>query len=180
MLSVTEKFDKEYPFKTVPELLRWAKKKKLIEKDVKRKPIQLDDNEWAIPRISKSKTQKLNKKTGRLKKQPTTTYLKTDISPEKRTLKNLPRDAKKNAKIRFQDWLNLKKSPNLYPKLNNVSWGWGSDGRCYGWSHRVIHGFGIGDKIKKDTIGNWKNEPWEISSDKDAERMAKEFARGVS
>lgn len=60
------------------------------------------------------------------------------------------------------------------------SWGKGSDGKYYGWSHRAVHGFGVGDKITDDAIGNWKKKEWVIKSDEDAAKMAIEFARDVA
>jgi hypothetical protein len=68
---------------------------------------------------------------------------KTNIPPEQRSFKNLPRDSKKKAKVRFQDWLGIKGNPSK-----------GYDNRWYGYSHRAIASFGIGDTIKMDMIGN--------------------------
>lgn len=106
---------------------------------------------------------------------------KTSIAPEKRSLKNIPKDSKGNSKVRFQEWLNIKK-PTEYSDMAgyDASWGKGSDGKYYGWSHRAVHGFAVGDKVKTDTIGNWKNNEWAIGSDKDAAKMAIEFAKDVA
>ena len=110
---------------------------------------ELDDNEYAVARIEKHKIHKRNPKTNRMKKFKTTKWMKTTIKPEDRTLKNLPRDSKKKANVKFQDWLLLK--------------GWGSrhstgispNNRCYGWSHRAVGEFYVGKEIKNaDTIGN--------------------------
>jgi len=125
--------------------------------------------------------------------------LKTNIPPEKRDLKNLPRDSKKNAKVRFQDWLGIKGNPG---KAYNGKW--------YGYSHRAIYGFGIGDVIKPDYIGNkyqytdevhkkyekiyneqgqeaadkyYKSitfEPYTIKTDEEAREHAERFMKDVS
>lgn len=167
-------------FTIVPDLVRWAKKYKLMDKDIQIPNINLKEDEFAVPRKNKSKVKKINVKTGRLKKHTVNKYEITKIKPEDRSTKNLPRYADKKPKVRFQDWLMLKKSPKLYEKHDDCSWGWAPNGKCYGWSHRAMYGFGVGDNIRKDTIGNWKKEEWVIKTEVDAERMAKEFARNVS
>jgi len=180
MISTYYLFEQEdYPFKTVPELVRWAKKQKLIEKDKIRKP-ELKEGEFAVRRKNIDKKPMLNKKTGRIKKQKVTSWEITTIKPEDRTLKNLPKYANKKSKVRFQDWLELKKHPKLYEKFDDCSWGWSPNGKCYGWSHRAVHGFKIGDKIKKDTIGNTSGEEWTIKTNEQAEKMAKLFAKDVA
>jgi len=170
----------EKKFTIIPDLVRWAKKNKLMDKDTQRPNIDLTDGEYAVPLKEKSKIKKISIKTGRLKNHKTNKYEVTKIKPEDRSMKNLPKYANKKSKVRFQDWLMLKKSPKLYDKYNNYSWGWSPNGKCYGWSHRAMFGFKVGDKIKIDTIGNWKKEVWTIKTEVDAERMAKEFARDVS
>jgi hypothetical protein len=115
-----------------------------------------------------------------IKKQKVTSWEITTIKPEDRTLKNLPKYANKKSKVRFQDWLELKKHPKLYEKFDDCSWGWSPNGKCYGWSHRAVHGFKIGDKIKKDTIGNTSGEEWTIKTNEQAEKMAKLFAKDVA
>lgn len=125
---------------------------------------ELSDGEYAVARIEKDVRKKINPRTGRKKKFKTTKWLKTNVPPEERTLKNLPRDSKKKAKVRFQDWLMLK--------------GWGSqhstgmapNGYCYGWSHRAVGTFHVGKEIKSaDIIGNkytytkeFQKKYWEI------------------
>lgn len=96
--------------------------------------------------------------------------LKTHIPPEERSLKNLPRDSNNKAKVRFQDWLELKD-------------GWSPNGKCYGWSHRAIFGFYPGYEIKSDDyIGRDLNRktPYKIKDNKDAEEHAKRFAKEIS
>lgn len=100
--------------------------------------------------------------------------IKTEIPPEKRELSNLPRDSKGKARVRFQDWLLLKTIGN--------SLGQGANSKWYGWSHRAIHGFFVGEKVKKGTIGHntSRGEEYIIKDDKDAKDHAKRFAREVS
>jgi len=107
--------------------------------------------------------------------------IKTDISPEERSFKNLPRDSKKKPKCRFQDWLGIKGNG-----------GQGTDGKYYGWSHRAVYGFGVGDVIKPGSIGNkydkdgaWDDdrvdfEPYTIKTEKEAKEHAIRFRNDVS
>lgn len=53
--------------------------------------------------------------------------IKTHIPPEERTLKNLPRDSKGKPKVRFQNWLGLKKT-----RPSSYSVGQAYDGTWYG------------------------------------------------
>lgn len=106
----------------------------------------------------------------------------TDIPPEERTLKNLPRDSKKKAKVKFQSWLCLKK-PEEFRGVSgfDASWGMAPDGTFYGWSHRALGSFKIGQKITDDTIGNIKgNESWTIKTKEEALKSAISFAKDVS
>ena len=63
--------------------------------------------QYKVPMIEKLKTHKLNPRTNRMKNFKTIKYLFTDIAPEERTFKNLPRYANKDPKVRFQDWLEI-------------------------------------------------------------------------
>jgi hypothetical protein len=168
-------------FQTYPELVRWAKKIKIFPKETNKPNIKLEDGEYAIPLKNKSTKKQLNIKTGRLKKVKQNNYIKTTIKPEDRTLKNIPLYADGKPKVRFQSWLNLVKSPKLYDKLNDVSWGWSSNGKCYGWSHRAIAGFKVGQTVPKDTSGNpTPGKEWVIKTKEQAEKMAKLFAQNIS
>ena len=139
------------------------------------------NEEYQVPLKEKKKEKHINPKTGRLKNKKLTKYMTTDIPPEKRTLKNIPKYSTGKSKVRFQDWLCLKKSPNLYDKHNDISWGWSPNGKCYGWSHRAVYGFNVGFKITKNTCGNTKKgQEWIIKTEKEAEMMAKLFAKDVS
>jgi len=108
--------------------------------------------------------------------------VKTNIPPEKRTLKNLPRDSKGKAKVHFSKWLGLK---------GNGSKGY--DGKYYGWSHRAIAGFGVGDEVSSDSMAHkdykWKYgeddnkndlKPYKIKTEEEAKEHAIRFMKAVS
>ncbi len=96
--------------------------------------------------------------------------IKTNIRPEDRSFKNLPRDSKKKGKCRWQDWMGVKGNP-----------GKGYDGKWYGYSHRAVHGIGVGDVIKKDHLGyKGDGDPYTINTDKEAREQADRFRGSVS
>ena len=135
--------------------------------------------QYRVPLIDKEKNKKINPKTNRIKTFRTTKYLSTDIPSEERDFKNLPRYANKKPKVRFQDWLEIdgkKRNPNS----SVTSWGWAPNGKCYGWSHRAVHGFKIGDVVKSDICGNESKKEYIIKTREQAEEAAKNFADDVS
>lgn len=146
----------------------------LIEKHLEGKKV------YSVPMRVKEKTKKLNPKTNRMKTSRKTRYLETTIPPEDRELDNIPRYSNGKPKVSISDWLELKKEPELSSKMTNVAWGWASNGKAYGWSHRAIHGFRKGDKVRRDTIGNESGKEFTIETDKQAEEMAKKFAKEVA
>lgn len=101
----------------------------------------------------------------------TSRKFKTNIPPDKRSLKNLPRDSKGKAKVKFQDWLGMKTTTGAV--------GLGTDGKWYGWSHRAIHGFYAGDKVKEGDV-IYAGKEYEIKTDEQAHEAAKKFASAVS
>jgi hypothetical protein len=100
----------------------------------------------------------------------------TNVPPEKRSLGNIPRNTSdKKLKVRFQDWLEIKTEKG-YP-----SHGKSSNGKWYGWSHRAVFGFGVGDKVVKGCCGNIRpGEEWIIKTDDEAKKQAISFAKDVS
>lgn len=55
------------------------------------------------------------------------------------------------------------------------------DGKWYGWSHRAIYGFKIGDMLKKGDCGyEYLPKGFKCKTLKDCKRMAIAFARSVS
>lgn len=138
-----------------------------------------DSGQYKIPLIDKEKNKKLNPKTNRIKTFKTAKYLFTDIPPEKRDFKNLPRYANKKPKVRFQDWLEID-AKKLNPNHSVTSWGWDKANRCWGWSHRAVASFKIGDTLKLDTCGNESGKEYVIKTREQAEEAAKNFAEDVS
>jgi hypothetical protein len=162
------------------ELIKLARKKNLIKK-TSNKPVDLKDGEFTVPMKEKSKEARINPITGRQKKFKTKKWFITNIKPEDRTLNNLPRYAKQGTgrfsrgapKVRFQDWLMFKDGSRSHHSV-----GHGCDGKWYGWSHRAIHGFGIGDVIKPGHIGNKFEYGKEV--DKKYEDMAKKHGYDIA
>lgn len=117
--------------------------------------------------------------------------LKTNIAPEDRSFKNLPKDGTGKNKARFQDWL-VMDSKKAHPSHSSKSIGKAANGKWYGWSHRAVYGFKEGDTIKSGSIGNkhrvgldWdapepKFDPYTIGSEKEAMEHAIRFADEVS
>lgn len=55
------------------------------------------------------------------------------------------------------------------------------EGRWYGWSHRAIYGFKVGDKVKEGDCGyNPEVGEWTAETNEDAKQMAIQFADSVS
>jgi hypothetical protein len=59
------------------------------------------------------------------------------------------------------------------------------DGKWYGWSHRAMVGFGLGDRIFEERYGNdqtlfAKHGRKKVRTDRDARMAASRFARSVS
>ena len=140
---------------------------------------ELQDGQYRVPLIDKLKTHKLNPRTNRMKNFKTKKYLITDIPPEKRTFKNLPRYANKKAKVKFQDWL-LIIGEKISPENTVNSWGWSeADRKCYGWSHRAVYGFGVGDTVSADACGNESGKEYVIKTKEQAKKAAIDFAKDV-
>lgn len=137
------------------------------------------EGKYKIPMIERSKDKKLNPKTNRVKTFRKVRYLYTDIPPAKRTFENLPRYSNRRPKVRFQDWLLIDSRKRL-PNDDVKTWGWSAaDGKCYGWSHRAVHGFKIGDKVKEGDI-IYKGKEYTLKTKEQVEQAAKDFAKAVS
>jgi hypothetical protein len=134
--------------------------------------------QYKVPMIGKLKTHKLNPKTNRMKNFRTYKYLFTDIPPEKREFNNLPRYSTKKPKVRFQDWLEID-AKKRQPSHSALSWGWAPNGKCYGWSHRAVHGAKIGDVVKPGDIASG-GKTFTLKTKEDVENYAKAFADDVS
>lgn len=101
--------------------------------------------------------------------------LKTDIPPEKRSFKNLPKYADGKNKVRFQDWLEIKGE-------GKGSYGKSANGKWYGYSHRAVYGFKSGDKVEGDSLGKARtSDPdFTIKDDDHAKQVAIQFSKNVS
>jgi len=163
---------------------------------------------FKVPKINREKYKKLNQKTNRMKTFKKVKYYSTDIRPEDRSFKNLPRYANKKPICRFQDWLGIKQDSEF--SKNGATGGLATNGKWYGWSHRAVYGFKKGDVIKPGHIGNKYEygkkidkkynslydkdpkkaeeyrkslgnfKPYKIKNDADAKKHAMRFSREVS
>jgi len=139
-----------------------------------------DDKTFLVKRLKPDKVKDLNPNTLRMKTYKRTAYVKTDVPMVKRTLGNLPRYADKKPKVHFKEWMGIK-GEKLHPDFSVDSYGKSeADGKWYGWSHRAIYGFGVGDTVKADTIGNKDSKEYVIKTDDQAKAAAKAFASEVS
>lgn len=156
-----------------------------------------EKDEYLIPKINREKYKKINPNTNREKTFTHIKYYKTNIHPKDRTFKNLPRYANKKPIVRFTDWLLIKGQKRSSSHDTNSFGKSEADGKWYGWSHRDVHGFGVGDKItgksaaKKvvypklpDGSTDWDNGKYEpdfvIKNDKHAREVAIRFAKSVN
>ncbi len=103
-----------------------------------------------------------------------------EIPIENRTYKNCPKYATGKFKIPFQQWLGLKGNGTQ-----------GHDGKFYGWTHRGIAGFGVGDEISADSMAHkdykWNDEknkdnikPYKLKTEKEAKEHAIRFMKAIS
>lgn len=141
------------------------------------------------------KHKKVNPKTNRIKTYRKERFMDTDISPEERSTKNIPKYSDGSLKVRITDWLEIERNQSKDGSILN--WGWAKNGKCYGFSHRAIYGFKPGDEVKGDSLGkkveykelpdgdyDWDNGKYEpdfiIKDKRHAEEVAKTFASNVS
>jgi hypothetical protein len=111
--------------------------------------------------------------------------LKTKIKPKDRTYKNIPKYSDGKNRVDFKEWLQIKgegggKNSNetIRPHTYGKSY---ANGKWYGWSHRAIYGFAIGDKIKGDVLAKQKESDPDfiIKTENDAKKAAITFANNV-
>jgi hypothetical protein len=139
-----------------------------------------DDKNFIVKKLKPTKVKDLNPNTLRVKTYKRVDYIKTTVPIEKRTLNNLPRYADKKPKVHFKDWMGIEGKP-LGKDSTVHSYGKAeADGKWYGWSHRAIYGFGVGDVVKPDTIGNSTGKEFTIKTDDQAKEVAIAFAKDVS
>lgn len=136
--------------------------------------------EYVVAKIDKSKNVKLNPRTNRMKKFKTIAWLKTTVPPSERTFKNIPKFSNKKNRVRFQDWLEIK-AQKRSPSHSTPSWGWAANGKCYGWSHRAVAGFKIGQEITNKVSGfDRLKKSFKIKNEAQCEEVAKKFAESIS
>ena len=112
------------------------------------------DNMYQVPLINKEKFKKLNPNTNRMKTSRKTKFHTTDIKPEDRTFKNIPKYSTGKNKVRFQDWL-LIKGEKAKPGHSVNSIGYSESLKGFvGWSRRAVSCFKPGDEVKgNDHLG---------------------------
>lgn len=118
------------------------------------------DKNFVVKFKKPEKYKKINPKSNRMKTFKRVRYLSTEVPPEKRTLKNMPKYANGNSKVNFTEWLGIKNPKDGYGKAANGKW--------YGWSHRAVYGFKPGDKVKDDNLGKKVDYPKVTQADVDA------------
>ena len=150
----------------------------LIQED--KKP-ELKEGEYAVRKRKPKKVKALNPRTGRMKKFKRNAWIITKIAPKDRTVRNVPKDAKGHPICTHQEWLQIKGEYRT-PDSSVQSFGQSAaNGKWYGWSHRAIASFGIGDVVKPTTCGFERlKEPFVIKTDAKAREVAKRFAESVS
>lgn len=141
---------------------------------------EFDDKVFQVKRLKPDKVKDLNPKTNRMKTYRRTAYITTEIPMEKRNFKNLPRYANDTPKVHYKDWLGIKSEKVSQSHSVNSIGKAEADGKWYGWSHRAIYGFGVGDSVKPDTIGNASGKEYIIRTEDEAKQAAISFAKEVS
>ena len=136
---------------------------------------EYNDKTFLVKKLKPLKVKDLNPNTLRMKTYKRIDYVKTEVPVEKRTLNNIPRYADKKPKVHFKDWMGFKMADTKHSVAKAEA-----DGKYYGWSHRAISGFGVGDIVKPDTIGNGTGKEYEIKTDDEAKAAAIAFAKEVA
>jgi hypothetical protein len=134
-----------------------------------------DEKTFMVKKLKPHKVKDLNPETLRMKTYKRADYHKTEIPMEKRTLNNLPRYANKKPIVHFRDWMGMKMDHKAGCSVGKAE----SDGKWYGYSHRAIAGFGVGDVVKADTCGNTKGE-YTIKTDDQARQTAINFTKDIA
>lgn len=107
---------------------------------------------YTVPMAKREKYKKINPKTNRVKNFSKTKQMVTEIPPEERSFKNIPKYATGKTKVKFQDWLEIEQE-KIKPDHTANSFGKAKNGKWYGWSHRAVYGFKAGDEVKGDNLG---------------------------
>lgn len=150
----------------------------IIEED---KMPDLKEGEYAVKKRKPKKVRAFNPKTNRMKKFKRTSWIVTKIAPKDRTVRNVPKDSKGFPICTHQQWLMIKGERQTETSSIDSFGKSEANGKWYGWSHRAIASFGIGDVVKPTTSGfDRLKEPFIIKTEEKAREVAKIFARSVS
>lgn len=135
---------------------------------------EYSEKTWTVKKKNPKKVKELNPETLRTKTYRRTDYVTTSVSPDKRSFKNIPKYADGRDKVDFRDWLGIK-AEKRNPDHSVATFGKAeADGKWYGWSHRAINGFGVGDTVKSG------DKEYTIKTDDEARQAAIDFAEEVS
>lgn len=137
---------------------------------------EYDEKNFMVKKLKPKKVKVLHPETLRFRTSRRQNYIKTTVPMEKRTLKNLPRYANKKPKVHFKDWLGIEMCKDTKYSVGKAQ----CNGKYYGFSHRAIASFGIGDKITKTSCGNEGGKEYTIKTDDQAKEAAINFAKEIS
>lgn len=137
---------------------------------------EYDDKTFMVKRLKPDKVKDINPNTLRTKTYKRIAYIKTEVPMERRTFKNLPRYSDKKPKVHFKEWMGMKNCSDTKHSVAKAE----ADGKYYGWSHRAIAGFKVGDVIKPEYSGNNTGKEYTIKTDDQAKDAAIAFAKEVS
>jgi len=138
------------------------------------------NNSYTVKMRKPKKVKELNPNTLRDKTYKRTRVMVTSVSPEKRSFKNIPKYADGRDKVDFKEWLMIKGEKRTDTSQINTYGKSQADNKWYGWSHRAVNGFAIGDVIKPTTAGNVDQKEYTIKTDDQARQAAIDFAKDVS
>ena len=142
---------------------------------------ELKEGEYLVRHRKPKKVKDFNPKTNRMKKFKRTRWIITKIAPKDRTVRNVPKDAKGFPICTHQEWLQIKGERQTNSSSVDSFGKSAANGKWYGWSHRAIASFGIGDVVKPTTCGyEHLKDPFIIKTEEKAREVAKRFARSVS
>lgn len=126
---------------------------------------------YTVPMAKREKHRKMNPKTNRMKNFKKVRQLVTEIPPEERSFKNIPKYSTGKNKVTPQAWLEIK-GEKTHPDHSTTSIGKAANGKWYGWSHRAMYGFKAGDKVTGDSIGKKVDYPKFTAADVKAAEAA--------
>ena len=138
-----------------------------------------DASTYTVKMKKPKKVKELNPNTLRTKTYKRTRVMVTSVPPEKRSTKKVPKYADGSNKVHTTDWLGIKPEKRK-PEHDVGTYGKSTNGKWYGWSHRAIAGFKVGDTVKANAAGNTSGKDYEIKTDDQAKQAAMDFAEDVA